>query len=259
VRGRAAGGPGMVRTLDSLIVDVVTGTMSLLFPERCPGCDRMDVSGLCPDCMELLEWLRPELCCPRCGNPHITETDLGGDSCPDCRRHRPRYTKAAAVLQYSGPLVRALILWKYHDYRHLSRMLARFPINWIARYSPSWWDSIEAIVPVPHHASTLRQRGFNPPQEIAARIGRAFGIPVMPAVLFKIRETRPQAGLHASERMVNLHGCMKVFDESLVSGRKILVIDDVMTTGATLNESARALRDAGASRVYGLVIARQSA
>lgn len=163
-----------------------------------------------------------------------------------------------AALRYSGPLARTLVLWKYRDQRYLSPILAELLLRAVSTGAPEWWETIEAIVPAPLHPRALRARGFSPPEELAATLAHSFAKPYLPRVLFKVRHTPPQARLSSEARMLNLTDSMKVFDSTLVEGRVIAVVDDVMTTGATMNECARALMDAGAAKVYGVVLARQA-
>jgi ComF family protein len=163
-----------------------------------------------------------------------------------------------AAAEYTDPLSKVITLWKYQDQRYLSDVLAELLRDWVASHAPAWWEKIEAIVPVPHHPKALRARGFSPPEELSRRLSASFALPYMPRVVYKIRHTLPQACLDAATRRMNVHASMKVFDPALVEGRVLLAVDDVMTTGATLSECARALIEAGASKVYCLALARQS-
>jgi predicted amidophosphoribosyltransferase len=188
--------------------------------------------------------------------------DVGGGAykalCPRCREIPPNYRQAVAALRYVGPLTRAIPSWKYAGRRDLSPVFSNLLTDWVSAKAPKWWESIDAIVPAAHHSKTIRRRGFSPPEDLAFPLGSAFSKPVLARTLFKIRFTPPQTGLTREQRVANLHESMRVFDSDLVDSRIILVVDDVMTTGATLNECARALLKAGAKRVYGLVLARQT-
>ena len=247
----------MIQAGNEILWEVYAGTLSLLFPQRCAACDRIDVQGFCDECYSLLEWLDPKLCCKRCGAPLTAGGGVRG-ACPECRRRPPRFNRAIAALRYTGPLVRALVEWKYRDQRQISAILSKLLLDWIPDNAPRWWENINAVVPVPHHVKTLRLRGFSPSEELAAPVSNAFAIPYLPRAIFKIRHTMPQMRLSRQQRAFNLHESMKVFDPSLIDGKIVLVVDDVMTTGATISECARALREAGAEKVYGLVLARQS-
>jgi len=222
------------------------------------GCDRVDREGFCDECLSLLEWLDPSTSCSRCGAPIASEALLRGGKCAACIRRPPRYTQAVAALRYTGPLARSIVLWKYEGQQAFSTHFAGLLCDWTSGSAPKWWEKIQAIVPAPLHPRTFRSRGFSPPEELAEPLADAFAIPYLPRTLYKVRHTLPQARLDRETRIVNLSMSMQVFDCSLVEGRTIAVVDDVMTTGATVDECARALITAGADKVYGLVLARQS-
>jgi len=248
----------MLNSAGELVHSVFDGVTSLLFPFRCSGCDRLDVKGFCQDCYNALEWVNPGQCCAKCSEISSTDAESGSWLCRRCRKVKPSYDRAVSSLRYSGPLARAIVLWKYEDNSYLSDYFADLLALWVTDRAPSWFESVDAIVPTPMHSVTLKKRGFSPPEALARNISLKFALNYMPRVLFKIRQTPPQARLSMDERFTNVEGCMMVFDESLVSGRTILVIDDVMTTGATMSECARALKEAGAKKVFGLTLARQS-
>jgi len=245
-------------TAINLLQDTLDGFLSLLFPTRCAGCDRIDQPLLCDLCHSKLEWLDASGGCWRCGEPLELEETTYRRTCQKCREHLPKFTQAIAALRYSGPLARAIPLWKYRDQRGLSKVFGNLLCEWTASHAPAWWEKVESVVPVPHHPKTLRDRGFSPSDDLARHVAESFALPFLPKVVFKVRYTLPQNGLDQHTRMMNLQNSMKVFDPSLVANRVILVVDDVMTTGATLSECARALSEVGAGKIYGLVLARQS-
>ncbi len=214
---------------------------------------------MCPLCRSQLEWVDPAEGCSRCGELMGLDGCHLQLPCPACREHPPNFKQAVAALRYAGPLDHAIPLWKYSTRRDLSPVFAKLLTEWVSMSAPRWWEEIQAIIPVAHHPKTLRARGFSPADDLALAVGSSFALPVLPRTLFKVRFTPPQAGLPRAKRIVNLHESMLVFDGSLVEDRTFLLVDDVMTTGATLNECARALRVAGARKVYGLVLARQTA
>ena len=200
------------------------------------------------------------LCCE-----HALGTDAEDGICKSCRRALDRlavrqeereanehgacpqglaYIHAAYV--YEGPARKLIHRLKYESVRAAAVPLARQML-----LLPSGEE--EMIVPVPTDKRRKRQRGFNQSELLACEIGRQLGMQVVPA-LDRVEQRRPQTGLPAKERKKNLVGCMKA--DSVVSGRKILLIDDVFTTGATACEAARALYEAGASSVGMFAAAR---
>jgi ComF family protein len=141
---------------------------------------------------------------------------------------------------------------KYGQERHLVDLLGGLLQQCLANRPLS----VDALVPVPLDAARLRARGYNQAALLAASLGAALGWPVLPDALQRTRPTRPQVGLSPRERRANVRGAFGCPAPSLVQGRRLLLIDDVMTTGATLDACAEALVVAGAARVYGLVVAR---
>jgi ComF family protein len=228
--------------------------VDLLFPPSCPGCDHETRgASLCGACVaEITPPSSPF--CPICGIPF---SGRGPDhACHRCRRRRPRFARARAVATYdanqsSGRLASALFRYKYGREvvlaRPLGELLAeRCPLP--ARY--------DAIVPVPLHRSRLRWRGFNQALLLARPLARRWSVALDPFALQRTRPTDPQVGLDDASRRRNIAGAFAVQPGSALRGRSILLVDDVLTTGATADECARTLLGAGARRVDVLVLAR---
>jgi len=180
--------------------------------------------------------------CDHCALP-ITS----GNRCGACLSHPPAYDHVCAPFTYAFPadaLVQAL---KYRS------MLAVAPLfgNAIAA---SLDERPDVIIPMPLADARLRERGFNQAQEIARHVANVSGIPLLPRACRKVRDTAPQAALPWKERAKNVRKAF-VCDEDF-TGKHVAIVDDVMTTGATLNELARNLKQAGAARVTGLIVAR---
>lgn len=247
-----------ILTSSDLLSDILTGALSLVFPPGCAGCERTDHFGFCPDCRKQLEWIDRKSSCQRCGALVSSGRRIRGNACPSCRTRNLLATEVIASLKYSGPLVPAIIKWKYKHRENLTPVLADLMVQWLIHNTPDWWEEIDYIIPAPHHPSTINHRGFNPPEELAGHVSSTYAVPILLRTLYKIRKTAPQARLKGEERFRNLHESMFVFDSELLNEKKIIVIDDVMTTGATMNECVRAILKAGANKVYGLVLARQS-
>jgi competence protein ComFC len=248
----------MIDQAINLLSDFAQGLSSLVFPSRCCGCDRIDQPPLCNSCHSMLESLDPDDGCSRCSEKLLGPVETSRRLCKRCREHSPEFVQAISAFRYASPLDRVITLWKYHDQRYLSEFLSSLLCEWVTLDEPKWWSQIDAIVPVPHHPKTLRYRGFSPSEDIATNLSSKTSLHCMPRVLFKTRFTPPQNGLDSATRIANLKNSMRVFDRDLVENRTLLVIDDVMTTGATLRECSRALIGAGASSVYCLTLARQS-
>jgi len=195
---------------------------------------------LCAACAAELPAL-PEPC-PCCALP-----SPAGAVCGSCLNRPPHFDGTRALWRYEFPcdgLVRAL---KYHARLALAGFFAR-------RLASRPLPKIDLVVPMPLHPKRLAERGFNQALEIARGVARHLGRPIEPRGVLRVKNTVPQTGLPYEERAKNVRGAFLCKLD--LSGASIAVVDDVMTTGATLNELARALKRAGATRVENLVIAR---
>lgn len=196
---------------------------------------------MCPACDELL----PRLAAARC---RICALPLPqGHTCGECLAHAPAFDGVEAPYAYAFPVTALIQAYKYAGHlslgRVLSAALAREPL-----------PPIDALIAMPLAPARLRERGFNQAQELARDLGRALGVPVLRNACRKVTDGPPQAALPWSERARNVRGAF-VCDADL-TGRRVAIVDDVMTTGATLNELARNLKRAGAREVRGFVVAR---
>jgi ComF family protein len=211
-------------------------------PVHCVLCAaRTAQSRLCRACSAALPRL-PEPRCSTCALPLANE-----GTCGACMRRPPRYDRVRAAFAYTFPVDALIQAYKYGGDLTLAALLSR-------ELAPHVPCDVDAIVPMPLSASRLTERGFNQAQEIARRIGRTRRIAVLSHACRKVIDTAPQASLPFGERARNVRGAF-VCDADL-TGKRIAVVDDVMTTGATLDELARNLKRAGACRVEGWVIAR---
>ncbi len=171
-----------------------------------------------------------------------------GNVCGACLDHPPRFDRATAVFAYSFPVDALVHAFKYGGNLLIARVLGHALGLAVAG------ECMDVIIPMPLSAERLRSRGFNQAHEIARRVGSVTGIPVTAALCRKVVDTQPQAALPWKERARNVRGAF-VCDADL-NGKKVAVIDDVMTTGSTLNELARNLKRAGAVEVRGWTVAR---
>lgn len=236
---------------------VWNAALDLLFPARCCACTHTaDRPGFCADCRALIETPAAPLC-TRCGVPFHTRT--GTDhQCGRCLTEPPRFQQARACTLYDAddtvthPLKSVLQRYKYAHEIGLSRPLGALLIE----RCPLPLDRYDLIVPVPLHVSRLRWRGFNQSQHLALGLSRAAAIPLDAFALERIRPTRPQVELHEAERRRNVARAFHVARPERVEGRRLLLVDDVYTTGATVNECSRVLLRAGAAQVDVLVLAR---
>jgi ComF family protein len=245
-----------------MLTGFTQAALDLVFPALCPlcqttlGADRRD--PLCGFCWGAITRLgRPR--CHVCGAAPLlaptfddaSEPALPVPSCPACAADPPPYDYARSAALFEGALREALHAFKFSGKRALARPLGDLAAEHCAA---TLAEAIEAVVPVPLARERERERGFNQAELLAQRVARRLGVPVRPRWLWRVRPTRPQSDLAASERRANVRGAFRA--SSQVSGRHVLVVDDVLTTGATLGECARALREGGARRVGVLTVAR---
>jgi ComF family protein len=222
----------------------VQALLDLLFPPRCVACGQAG-AWLCSACLARVPTLRPPLCA-HCG---LSQARIG--LCSKCQDTSSYLETIRSVAPHLWPLRPAVHALKYEGLRAVAAPLAELLAQcWLAEGSPA-----DVIVPVPLHPRRVRQRGYNQSALLAQALGLRLGVPVRCQVLARQRDTRSQVGLSAWERRDNVWGAFVCGDNGL-SGMRILLVDDVFTTGATLEACAHALRAAGAARVHALTLTR---
>lgn len=213
-----------------------------LLPNDCFVCGHPAGPELvCTTCLDALP--HRSQACPVCAIP----VD-GGLICGRCQRQAPAFDATAAALSYVFPVDRLIRALKY---RHRLAVSGFFAQTLQPLMPP---EGAAVIVPMPLHLNRLQQRGFNQAAEIARPLARAWGLPLELDGVWRVRDTAAQASLPWTERRVNMRGAFRC-DVSF-RGKTVVVIDDVMTTGATLDELARTLKSHGAARVENRVVAR---
>lgn len=206
---------------------------------------------VCPSCLDAPSVLLPEYFCQRCRTPFLNARPLNSDGvCGLCAAGLTRYDAAYAYGDYDGALRDLIHLFKYQRMRALARPLGRL----LSRALPR--DQVfDGIVPMPLHWRKLLIRGFNQSHLLAREVARRTGLPLA-ACLRRKRNARAQAGLSGKQRRANVAGAFFVPADRKLTGRRLLLIDDVFTTGATANAAAAVLKRAGAARVSVLTLAR---
>jgi len=227
------------------------GLIDLLLPRLCPICRAANLTSAsaecCADCSAQVRPL-PAGCCSRCALPFVADAG-SSHRCAACLREPPPYSHVYAAGLYDGSLKRALQLFKYSGAVDLDRFLAGLLTPLL-----SCLKGDEILVPVPLHPRRLRRRSYNQSLLLARVLARNLQISLDRALLRRIAATPSQQGLDARQRAVNLQGAFRC--QARLAGETLLVIDDVMTTGATLSACSRALLEAGAGRVDVAVVAR---
>jgi competence protein ComFC len=215
-----------------------------VFPPKCGGCGALG-ERWCTTCQQKTTPIGKEVChC--CGIPLA-----GGGLCIQCQDQPPAVTAIRSWAVYQGPVREAIHHLKYSRHIGMGEILARHQIDTLAALP---WR-MDLVTCVPLSTQRKKQRGYNQSSMLARPVALALKIPYRPGLLERTRETISQVGLSASQRRLNVAGAFQSEAGSL-QGLSVLVIDDVTTTGSTLNACAQALKDAGAAAVYGLTVAR---
>ena len=229
-------------------------TLDLALPPLCPSCREplTGGAGLCAACWSKLSLIEPPYC-TRLGIPFTYDPGPGLLSM-EAIANPPSYDRARAAVRYDD-IARALVhRYKYGDRLDLAPMMGR----WMARAGRELLDGADALVPVPLHWRRLWARRFNQSAALAGTLSEMAGPPVLHGALQRVRATAQQVGLSKNERAENVQGAFKVASERKadLAGKRLVVVDDVLTSGATVEACARALLRAGASHVDVLVFAR---
>lgn len=232
------------RTPMSKVDDYLAALSRHLLPHRCLVCgERGAGDDLCALCRAALPW--NHRACERCGLPLPQAEPM----CGACLKQPPPFAATRAPLVYGFPIDRLLLRFKFHADLAAGRLLANLFCEGIDRRS---WP--EALLPVPLHAARLRERGYDQALELAKAIARGAGIPLSRSALRRVRGTARQSELGLPARQRNLRGAFALADDALP--KHVALLDDVMTTGATVRECAKTLLRGGVERVDVWVIAR---
>jgi ComF family protein len=229
-----------------------SGLLDLLFPPVCIACREPSGStGFCAACWSAIQFLDGPLCAC-CGIPFDVAL-LDGSLCALCLTRTPAFEKARAVLRYDDIAKAPILAFKHADRLDLVPGFAL----WLERVGRGLIESSDLIVPVPLHRSRLWQRRYNQAAELARALSRRSGLARDTAALVRSRATSSQGAMpSAKARRRNVLGAFKVPEPARVAGRSILLVDDVLTTGATAEAASRALKRAGAAKVQVLALAR---
>ena len=228
--------------------------LQFLLPPQCHCCEKFleeGQQGICPDCLSKIRWIEPPLC-TLCGVPFLSR-EIENHPCGACLTRGKYFTMARAVGYYEGPLREAIHRWKYEEKSYLTLFFGEKLAEGFCRY----WDpqSFDLIIPVPLHSKRLRERGFNQALLLVKELSRRTRIPYSKRLLQKRILTPPQVNLSGGEREKGVRGSFHIQRDEEIEGKSILLVDDVYTTGATVNECSKVLLKAGAERVDVLTIA----
>jgi len=252
---------GFAELSRTIIVHAATRTamtsVDLLLPPRCAFCRREIPSPcpsicLCDSCPQLLA--RPMgPVCRRCGAPRPAHSSIDG-RCPSCQQTRLRFDAVVSLGWYRDELKDAILRMKYPQGEPLTWAMGKFAVQKMVDTFTE--PEFELVVPVPPQWNRWTPRGTNSPDILAAAFAQKLGVPCLTDVLHGCRKVKKQSTLSIREREANVRRAFRVSKSYDLASVKVLLIDDVLTTGATANEAARALRSAGANQVSIAVLAR---
>ncbi|MFB3882330.1 MAG: double zinc ribbon domain-containing protein [Armatimonadota bacterium] len=233
---------------------LLRGFLDLLYPPRCEACGELRREPICTDCLSAIERVTPPMC-DLCGEP-FDPLAQAAPRCADCRGRRRSFSVARSAAYYAAPLTEAIRRFKYDCqmvlWRPLGRLMVEALNNGASAIDP---DTVDVICAVPLHPSRLRERGFNQSELLAQVISEELGKPTGP-LLERTRPTLPQVSLPAQSRPANVHDAFSPRLQETIADQRVLLVDDLFTTGSTLTECARVLRRAGAADVRVFTLAR---
>ncbi|MBQ5699633.1 MAG: ComF family protein [Lachnospiraceae bacterium] len=224
--------------------------LNILFPRRCPVCGGIVKPAgrlICPSCFRELSFVKSPTC-KKCGKEIEDETM---EFCEDCMAHRHTFEYGMALLNYNDAAKNSMVQIKYHNKReYLDFYGAALAVRFEREIRKM---KVDAIVPVPVHPSRRRKRGFNQAEVLAKILGERLGIPVKSELLKRTKKTLPQKELTVGERLKNLSGAFWA-GEIPSDIRRVLLVDDIYTTGSTVEACTRVLKASGVETIYFVVI-----
>ncbi len=238
-----------ISILVSNISEFINGITDLIFPPKsvCIFCKKplliLEEHEVCKDCISKLMYLHAPLC-DICGRPLADLNNV----CLECKEEKVYFEKAVSVFYFAG-LIQSII----HRLKYDGDIKVAHPIGIFMSYEikrMGWHRDLDIIIPVPLHAERLHQRGFNQSFLLSEIMGRECRLDVRDNILKRIRYTESQIHFSKFERIMNVKDAFYIENNKPIINKKILIVDDIMTTGATLNECSRILKQAGAKEVY---------
>lgn len=239
----------MLKKIEGRLKRVWYIAIELLYPRRCPICDGYPPFGqkVCPSCIKKIKYVHAPRCF-KCGKELKKETD---EYCFDCRRRRHIFEQGRALFEYQS-VSDSIYRYKYVHRKEYAAFYGEQIVLYLGDLMRDWHADI--LVPVPIHPARKRKRGFNQAECLADEIGNRLQIPVEKQLIKRIRNTMPQKELDDSERQNNLKKAFKIGINS-VKLKSAIIIDDIYTTGSTIDACASILRDAGVKKIYFITLA----
>lgn len=226
--------------------------LDLIFPIFCVGC-RQEGGFLCEKCLNSLYFIPPTCLVCRKWSPAVSDV-VAGRTCKSCQSKTAVYA-FLSPFAYNDPKIRELIHdFKYRGIRSVDKTLARLLVDYFIKYKIIFPPN-SIVMPLPLHKSRQRERGFNQSELLSRKMSDRLGLTLETKILWKTQKTRQQMELSGEERMQNISGVFAVKNPEKIQNKTVLLVDDVKTTGSTLEEAAKTLKIAGAKRVWAITVA----
>ncbi len=244
--------------MKKFIYDFISGLKDIIYPKNClicgknPGKNSAD-ELVCLNCWAAIKKNTPPFCAV-CGRS-LDNKSLTKNVCRACLKRPMHFDRAFAPCVYEGPIINLIHEFKYNNKDYLASTLSSLILAFIEDYDIPI-KSVDLLVPVPLHPARLREREFNQALLLGKKIASAYNIPVSTDNLIRRKFTQNQAELESEARLINVLGSFTVRKPELFENKDILLVDDVLTTGATCSEAAKALKNAGSRKVFVLTLAR---
>lgn len=239
-----------------MLQDIIKSALNILWPLYCQACkEKLNLDSkvhLCEDCFAKIKFNKLPFC-KKCGRS-LEANNSYSDYCRNCQKNEFNFERSYSACLYEGILKELLHEFKYNKNMQAGNILSAILLKFFEENFPE--EKFDFIVPIPLFAAKEREREFNQAEILARPISKKFLITLSKGVLVKLRPTPSQTTLTKEKRFLSQKGVFKVRRPEVFYKKKLLVIDDIMTTGATMNEAAFTLKKNGASEVYGLTLIR---
>ncbi|MFA4858861.1 MAG: ComF family protein [Candidatus Margulisiibacteriota bacterium] len=237
--------------------DYISAFLDLIFPPRCAVCKNVSSLMFCDSCLSKVKYLDSQRGCVYCGLPKDPKFGRKVLLCKDCTRARPHFDLARSLTIYEGVIRRAIHQFKFSNKKMLAEPLGKIIKSRLTAAFPEIINcGAEVTIAVPLSDRRRSSRGFNQAEVLAKCAAECLGIPYQNEIITRSRETLPQFDLPKEKRSTNVSGAFRINNPKAIQDQRILLVDDIYTTGATVNECAKTLKQGGAAKVYVLTLAR---